>query len=207
MIQGFSLLRRRALLGALACSAAVGLAIPTTAAAKVTSLTSCQAIRSPGKYRLDANVSTSSVLCFEITANDVTLNLNSHTITGNSEAFGILVLGGSGAKITGPGTVTGFAVGIYVNGVNGSVGGVTATENSFEGIDLESPGNIVKGNVTTGNSFGIFVDGGASGNTIIGNYSHGNSTYDLVDFNFNCHSNVWRATTSGPPTSPAFTAA
>lgn len=197
MIQGFSLLRRRALLGALACSAAVGLAIPTTAAAKVTSLTSCQAIRSPGKYRLDANVSTSSVLCFEITANDVTLNLNSHTITGNSAAFGILVLGGSGAKIRGPGTVTSFGAGIDVNGTNGSVRGVTATENSFEGIDLESPGNTVKGNVTTSNSFGIFVDGGATGNTIIGNYSHGNSTDDLVDFNSNCDSNVWRGNDFG----------
>ena len=36
---GFGLLRRGALLGVLACLAAIGLAIPTTAAAKVTSLT------------------------------------------------------------------------------------------------------------------------------------------------------------------------
>jgi parallel beta-helix repeat protein len=194
-MHGFGVLRRGALLGVLGCLAAVGLALPSTAAAKVTSLTSCQTISSAGKYRLDADV-TAPATCFVINAGGVTLGLNGHTVTGSGTFFGIVVFG-SGAKIVGPGTVSRFGTGIGIRGDDGSVRGVTATGNASNGIAVDGSGNDVRGNVTTDNSaFGIVAGGGPTGNTIIGNYAHGNGA-DLADFNSNCDSNVWRGNDFG----------
>jgi parallel beta-helix repeat protein len=192
MIHGLSLLRRGALVGALACLTAVGVAIPTTAAAKVTSLTSCQTISSPGRYRLDMDVSgVVATDCFDISASGVTLNLNGHTIGG--EGFNGIAVGGSGVKILGPGTISNFGIGIILEaGGDGSVRGVTATGNG-EGIALQSAGNSVQGNVTTDNiGTGIETADGGTGNTITGNYAHGNGGFDLRDVNSNCDSNMWR---------------
>jgi hypothetical protein len=194
---GFS--RRGALLGVLASLAAVGLAIPASAAAKVTSLTSCGTISSPGKYRLDADVSTTSLDCFDITASDVTLHLNGHTVTAGTFGF-VVKASGSGDQIVGPGTVTGAntrAIGLFVGG-NDTVRGVTVSvTGSSEGIEIGSAGNDVRGNVVTGTgTFGIVVDSLATGNTIIGNFAHGSGT-DLVDNNVNCDSNVWRGNDFG----------
>jgi parallel beta-helix repeat protein len=196
-MHGFGLLRRGALPGVLGCLAAVGLAIPTTAAAKVTSLTSCQAITSPGKYRLDAGVTAPPGSdCFDITAGGVTLSLNGHTVTGSGGDVGIDV-NGSGVKIVGPGTVSGFGNGIVLEGGDGSVRGVTVTGNDAQGIELESSGNDVRGNVATDNFFGIAAGLLGTGNTIIGNYAHGNSNFDLFDLHSNCDSNVWRGNDFG----------
>jgi parallel beta-helix repeat protein len=191
---GFS--RRGALLGVLACSAAVALALPATAAAKVTSLTSCQTISSAGKYRLDADVTAGAGDCYDIHASGVTLVLNGHTITSPLGGQGILVAG-SGARIVGPGTVSGFLVGILLlSGGNGSVRGVTATGDG-DGIALGSANNSVRGNVATDNGIGIGAFAPATGNTIIGNSAHANSFDDLFDNNANCDSNVWRGNDFG----------
>jgi parallel beta-helix repeat protein len=107
---------------------------------------------------------------------------------------------GSGVKIVGPGTATGFKTriaseGIYLGGGNGSVRGVTVTGNR-DGVDLDSAGNSVRGNVVTDNGrYGIVAIG--TGNTIIGNYAQGNSTFDLYDANVNCDSNVWNGNDFG----------
>jgi parallel beta-helix repeat protein len=201
MIGRFGFLRRGALLSVLACLAAVGLVIPSVAAAKVTSVTSCQLITAPGKYRLDADLSAGSgATCIFIFANNVTFILNGHTISGFG-GTGIAV-GGSAAnaRIVGPGTFSGLAVGLILAGGGGSsVRGVTATGNpSGLGILLASSGNDVRGNVATDNRIGIAVTNvGASNNKIIGNFAHGNSTVDLIDTNPNCDSNVWRGNDFG----------
>src|SRR5262245_32144316 len=93
-------------LGVLAGLAAVGFAIPATAAASVTSLTSCKTIAVAGKYRLDSDVApTQGGICIKIDASNVTLILNGHTVKGPDNKDAIVVFGGS-AKILGPGTVT-----------------------------------------------------------------------------------------------------
>jgi hypothetical protein len=198
MVHGFGLLRRRALLGALSCLAAVGLSIPTAAAAKPhgqapTSLTSCQDISSPGHYRLDTNITTDAPFCFVIDANDVMLNLNDHMITGpgpRGTAFGIGV-GGSGVRIEGPGVLSGWDGAIALDGGDGSVLGVMATENGT-GISVASDDNSVHGSVISGNiDFGIIVFPGATGNRIEGNFALRNGI-DLSDQNPNCDSNLWR---------------
>jgi parallel beta-helix repeat protein len=172
--------------------AAVALAVPSTAAASVTSVRSCQQITSPGTYRLDADITAplGPGDCFDIGASGVTLILNGHTITGNGGRTGIDVFS-SGVTIVGPGTVsTGFGRGIILAGGDGSVRGVTVNRDG-NGIVLISADNSVRGNVTTGNGFGIIAASGATGNTIIGNYAHPSSVDDLFDANANCDSNVW----------------
>lgn len=210
MIHRFAFSRRGALLSVLGCLAAVGSALPATAAAKVTSVTSCQQITAAGTYRLDADITIRSInnpgYCFLISADDVTFNLNGHTISGRSRflsGFAIAV-GGNSAKIVGPGTLTAWGVGVGFFGDGGSVRGVTATGNNvgieivngaLDGVvgfsDYVGTNNDVRGNVITGNGrVGIQVDAGATGNTIIGNFAH-NNFEDLRDQNPNCDSNVW----------------
>ena len=193
MMHRFGLLRRGALLGVLGCLAAVGLAIPTTAAAKVTSLTHCQLqILSPGQYRLDANIATEHA-CFVLDASGITLDLNGHTITNRSvdEHVGIMAFK-AGDKIVGPGTIAGFRYGISLVNNNERVHGVTAIANGI-GIGVNSHGNIVRDNVTTNNALaGIDVFPSETGNTIKRNFAHSNGTYDdLRDNTPNCGNNVW----------------
>jgi hypothetical protein len=192
MLHGFGLLRRRGLLAVLACLAAVGLVIPTVAGAKVTSLTKCKLhILSPGKYRLDANIATEHT-CFILEASGVTFDLNGHTITtAKRDDVGIMAFG-SGAKIVGPGTISGFDVGIsLVNKGHDLVRGITAIANAI-GIGVNSRGNSVLDNVTTRNALvGIDVfQAGIDDNTIMGNFAYSNGL-DLRDNNPNCGSNVW----------------
>jgi hypothetical protein len=191
--------------GVLASLAAAGFAIPATAAAKVTSLRSCQTIAAPGAYRLDADISTDTTGdCFDITASGVTLNLNGHTITTPMTGeVGVNVLGGAtNANIVGPGTIGGwFEAAVFLGGGNGSLRGVTATDN-FADIGILSAGNSIRGDVATGSEdAGIFAGPGATGNTIIGNFAHDNPD-DLVDDNANCDSNVWRGNDFGTANQP-----
>jgi parallel beta-helix repeat protein len=195
-MDSFGLLRRPALLGALACLTAVGVAIPTTAAAEVTSLTSCQDIISPGHYRLDANINTDAGTCFLIDASDVRLDLNRHTITGpgpRRAAFGIAVAG-SGVGIVGPGRLSGgWDPAIGLEGEHGSVRDVAATGNQT-GISLapHSERNSLRGNVILNNNdFGIIAFAGATDNRITGNFALNNGI-DLDDGNPNCDSNEWK---------------
>jgi hypothetical protein len=120
------------LLGVLAGLAAVGFAIPA-AAASVTSVTGCTEITTPGTYRLDADI-TGGGRCIDITAGNVTLLLNGHTMTNNGlvdTTTGIFVhppnpLTGQIAhvNIVGPGTLTGYDRGILFDASDGSVSGV-----------------------------------------------------------------------------------
>jgi hypothetical protein len=202
----FGFLRRGAWLSVLARLAGVGLVIPSVAAAKVTSVTSCQDITAPGKYRLDADISSNGGVCFDIKASDVTLLLNGHTITPTGRGPIAIIARASGATILGPGTITGrWDTGIVLAGGGGKLRGVTVTALAVPigpAIRLASAGNDVRGNVLTDND----ADGIAAasqlgtGNTIVGNFAHDNGRsggFDLADGNPNCDSNVWRGNDFG----------
>jgi hypothetical protein len=176
--------------------ATFGLAIPTAADAKVKRLTTCRndPILSPGTYRLEANIATSK-RCFFLDASGITLDLNGHAITSaNEKAVGIMAFAG-GAKIVGPGTISGFGYAIsLVNKGNDTVHGVTTIANQF-GIGINSKGNRVRGNVTTNNfTAGIDVFPGAHDNKIERNFAYENGhAGDLRDNNIHdCADNVWR---------------
>jgi parallel beta-helix repeat protein len=187
MFHGFGLLRRGALLGVLASLTAVGLAIPATAAASVNSLTSCQTISVSGTYRLNTNVTgpASGGDCFDITASNVTLFLNGHTIAGGLNFSDGIAVFAAYDNIVGPGAVTGWGGAIQLNaGGNGRVRGVTATGNDAsdnnDGIEVFTPGNTVIGNTVSGNeNQGMVVNNsGVPGppNTVNGNTVNDNGS-------------------------------
>jgi parallel beta-helix repeat protein len=206
MVHGFCLLRREVLLGALACVTAVGLAIPTTAAAHATSLTSCQVIAAPGSYRLDADVTATANtrICFAIAASGVKLHLNGHTIRGSDiPSVGIDASTGlTSDEVLGPGTITGWQRAGVIFGASslqskGAVRGVLATNNAV-GIEITGgEGTAVHGNVARDNKFGIVVRHGANNNRIEGNIALNNTNTDLSDHNPNCGDNVWRGNDFG----------
>jgi hypothetical protein len=182
------------LLGVLAGVLAVGF-VGSASASSVTSLTSCQDITSPGKYRLDADVTATG--CFRIFADDVTLHLNGHTITEAAPATGDGIdVFGSRDSVVGPGTITGaFGLNIELAGGGGSVVGVSM-DSAVDGIVISGSGYSVRGNVVTDDDgFGIGTVGG--GNTIVGNSVHGNGFDDLFDNNPGCDSNVWKGNDFG----------
>jgi parallel beta-helix repeat protein len=201
MMHRFCLIRRGALLGVLGCLAAVGLSIPTTAAAGVTSLTSCQKISAPGSYLLDADVTAtaSTRVCFAIAASGVKLHLNGHTIKGSvvSDVGIDASTGFTNDHIVGPGTLTGWQRAGIVFGASslqshGSVRGVLATHN-LVGIEVApgTEGARVHDNVARHNKFGIVVRHSAHHNRIEDNIALNNEKQDLSDHNPACDSNVW----------------
>jgi hypothetical protein len=96
-----------------------------------------------------------------------------------------------GSRREGPGVLSGWDGAIALDGGDGSVLGVMATENGT-GISVASDDNSVHGSVISGNiDFGIIVFPGATGNRIEGNFALRNGI-DLSDQNPNCDSNLWR---------------
>jgi parallel beta-helix repeat protein len=179
-------------------------ALPAAATAHVTNLTHCQAITAPGDYRLEGPVRFAhGASCFHISASHVKLDLAGRQITGHGAAADGIDVTATRVSIDGGkhhdpggytiGSVSGFAQrGILLTGGDGSVRGVAVARNSDVGIRIASAGNTVDRNRVSGSFIGIGVWPGFSGNTILNNTSHSNRGFDLVDFDGNCSSNLWR---------------
>jgi parallel beta-helix repeat protein len=67
-----------------------------------------------------------------------------------------------------------------------------ALNNNFEGIELESPGNIARGNTVSGSHTGIFVTSFGAPSTVIHNTVLGSSTADMSDDVAGCGGDVWK---------------
>lgn len=103
-----------------------------------TPIASCTTIATSGNYFLDADLSGAN--CIVINANNVSLALNGHTITGPGTGAGIAVVPLSGrihhVGISGPGSVRGYANGIAIsNSDYVQVSLVTALGNATNGIN------------------------------------------------------------------------
>jgi parallel beta-helix repeat protein len=132
----------------------------------------------------------------EIDADDVTLDLNGHTIKGDGGA-GILVGGQSGVKIKN-GTVTGFNNAIVLDGTDDSTVRQINAKDNIRGIGVQngSDHNTIERNKTNGNSqVGIDLTESDS-NRVKQNTANGNG--DGVDLNFgNSNTIVEENTTNG----------
>ncbi|MBF6559736.1 MAG: right-handed parallel beta-helix repeat-containing protein [Candidatus Binataceae bacterium] len=121
---------------------AVWIAVGTRAAsAQPPSITSCTKITKPGFYQVDSDLfaeATPGGDCLVITAPNVVLNLNTHTISGNTDADGIHVKPtASGVFIEGEGaTIEKFGEGIEIDAANALVDNFTVTANSDAGVLL-----------------------------------------------------------------------
>lgn len=147
-------------------------------------------ITQSGSYRLATNLTDipPGTNAIEIRADDVTLDLNGHSITGpgagNSSGIeavfnGIPIFVRSAVF---NGSVSGFTYGVSL-GYNSRVENIRVFGNSNTGI-LARIGSLVQGNIAHGNGFGIVVD---SASTVRGNIAEQNT---FGGISVNCPSSV-----------------
>jgi parallel beta-helix repeat protein len=154
-------------------------------AAAVHTITSCGYVASsPGTYSVTTNLTDSgSGPCIEITANNVTVNLNSHTITGtgtdtciemyyntrtNYETSGDSVIGG--AKGSPRANLQGCGYGLYVYFTSGATASrINIHRPTSYGIEEEYAAGANLSQITvyapSGSAYGFYGYGGA-GNTL-----------------------------------------
>lgn len=191
MVGRFASLRRGGLLSVLACLGVVGLALPAAGSAdskqgqhkhnqgRPRAVTCGDTISTPDRYFLAASCGPGEIT---ITASNVTLKLDGHTMTGSGAGIGVFVDNSagplSGLKIMGPGTVTNYGVGVSLGisgfGVSGSVvSGLTADDNGVGIRGVLSDDSKVQSNTADNNFDGIEVFGG-TGDTVNANTTNHN---------------------------------
>jgi len=171
-----------------------------------TTISSCGILNIAGEtFILNQNISTSGT-CFTIEADDITLDGNGFTITGDGTGVGVLTIvsfdrglrgvfgGRPGGNSTTGNTISGNSAGIGFNGgVNNSIIGNTVSGNaSNEGIFLNGgENNSVIGNTVTDNGFTGIAINSSDGNSITGNTVSGstNTGIAIVSSNNNDVSN------------------
>ena len=191
-------------------------------AAPPTPVTCGTPIIAPGQYVLAGDCMGAGIT---ITASDVHLKLNGHTMTGTGGSDGINASNVSHVHIEGPGTIRSFFMGILFTTVSDShIEKVTVINNSQFGLFLtqQTKNTHVNNNVFSMNTVGgIFGDAGTSdnhldNNQVINNNSavglgiflnsgatnyhiNGNTALgqflDLGDNNPNCDDNKWNGNT------------
>ena len=134
-------------------------------------------IDTQGVYCLTGNLATSQTSgnAIEITANNVTLDLNGWKLGGQGAGTGTQAYGiysGAVNVTVRNGIVRGFRRGVWLTGRGGTVQGITADQNTTEGIVVSGQGSVVQGNqvVDTGgstlaanvNATGILAQGSGS---------------------------------------------
>jgi len=152
---------------------ALGVTIFAPAAdAQPTKINNCQTISNPGSYVLTDNLSADAGSdCLTITADFVTINLASFTISGGGGGFaGIVVDRGTGPRLRGiairNGSISNFSLGVDVGEADGAIVEGLRVSGVTQGIAAID--SIVKGNTVTGFSdFGISASGGViTGNNV-----------------------------------------
>ena len=186
-----------------------------------TGVTCGSVIAAPGQYFLAGDCMGAGIT---ITASDVHLKLNGHTMTGSLPFVffdGVSASNVSHVHIEGPGTITNYNNGINFVGVSDShVEQVSSTANRrglylfnsttdthvnnnvfsmnvLEGMIVDmSSDNHLNNNQSIGNgTYGIDVAAGATGNHVNGNTALGNGVDDLFDGNISCDNNKWNGNT------------
>jgi hypothetical protein len=130
-----------------------------------------------GIYCLTGNVATAQTSghAIEITANNVTLDLNGWKVGGQAAGTGTTAVGiySTAANVTiRNGIVRGFFTGMRLEGRGATVQGITADQNTAAGIVVTGAGSIVQGNqvvdtggttaVANNNATGIAANGSGS---------------------------------------------
>jgi parallel beta-helix repeat protein len=142
--------------------------IPAQAATKISS---CPVtITAPGEYEVTRNLICAGT-AITITASEVDLNLDGHTLSGSGGGDGIFVQSAANVSIRN-GAVRGFFIGVELQRtVDCRITNVTASQNGDSGIvlDSEARANRVTRNTASGNGFaGIDLEA-AFANTVTDN--------------------------------------
>jgi parallel beta-helix repeat protein len=139
-----------------------------------TSITACGRITHPGYYEVDSPLTAGSdpADCIQISAANVSLNLNGQTITGVNAGSGVHVMPtGAQAYIEGGGaTIADFMDGVEIDGVGATVENFVASDNLDAGVLLNHARLATVANFATNGAGGGELDGvrlvGAAQNSI-----------------------------------------
>lgn len=124
--------------------------------------------------RLTADLTGCGDVGLRVGADDVTIDLQGHTIAGattGDAAFGVLVNGHHGVSVTG-GTVTGFTIGVlYVSATGGHVTGMSVHGNRDKGVVLfdASDNTVVHNRIDHNDDAAVGVFNGSDRNTVSNN--------------------------------------
>lgn len=154
----------------------VGGVIVGSSGAVTATVTTCGAtISSPGTYQLTADCSGDGIT---VTANNVTLRLNRHTMTGSGSTNGVEASNLAGLQVVGPGTLYGYVIGVNWAFVTGSrVRGVTITNSTAHGVALfDSSSNQFVSDTVTGSQFHGLTFNGSNSNLLNRVVSSGNGS-------------------------------
>jgi hypothetical protein len=137
-------------------------------------------ITEPGRYLLNGNLPGGFGAAINISANDVSLDLNGQTLTGlgGNRGVGIQITGVSGVRVTN-GTIANFAFGVVVDSsrsvhleglqIRGQGLAVSAPPPEVAIMIVQSRAVVVVNNSIYNTGLGIFVRGGQSGGNRIAN--------------------------------------
>ncbi len=156
---------------------------PTCAPGFVVSSCEC-VLNAAGNYTIQSDLNYSgSNDCIDITADDVKLDCQHHSITATSGgSTGIMVANWNTGSISGVAVkncnVNSFGTGIYVYGLSGgSITRNTAESNTGGGLIVQSSsGNNLTGNSANSNGdYGIYLDSSSSNTLLTGNEFNSNA--------------------------------
>ncbi|RME78853.1 MAG: hypothetical protein D6769_03875 [Methanobacteriota archaeon] len=153
-----------------------------------TQINSCQQISDPGTYTLTKSLDNINYVvggragksCIFITANDVTLDCQGHSLTylGTENVIGIQVDNNKQGITIKNCLINGFYKGMTLfHSSNLLVDGNTIYGSMEQGIDSTIDNSIISNNNIEGNKAGILV--GGSGNTIEGNTVNNNADFGI----------------------------
>lgn len=140
-----------------------------------------QALTASVTLAADMDCSAGGTNGLNVGANSITINLNGHTIRGNGGNIGISANGHTGVVIEN-GTIDDFGTGVLILGAasNSRVSGMRLVNNQSIGIDDESDGTILTGNVALNSVLdGIYV-APSSGVQVTKNLVEGNGTNGVL---------------------------
>ena len=164
---------------------ALGLSAAAAPTWAVTDLTFCDEITQPGAYRVTADLHCHACLqCLLIDANNVTIDLQGHTLTGDGSraSVGIKTSGAILSNIeVRNGTITAFGHGIDLGGTLGArVERMRVFKNTRSGIRTAG-GSVVASNIVMRNALeGIVVTGsGGNGALVVDNLAVENGTIGI----------------------------
>ena len=140
----------------------------------------CGTLASAGTYTMIGNLSTNNADCFDITAQNVTLNCNGFSIlqTNNNQKNGIQVTSSATGATIANCTISNFLYGVYLNHATGAqVYGINAYNNSNDiSLGNSASGNtLFNFNATGTHSNGVYMSS-VSGNTLYNFNASGTSS-------------------------------
>jgi parallel beta-helix repeat protein len=155
---------------------------------KRTTISACGTISESGSYYVTQNLTTTGT-CITVAANDVTIDLNGFTLTGDggTDDYGIYINNVSNVEVRN-GTVRGLGRGIYASWSgtatkSNRVINLRAMGNGY-GIYLSSYNNLIKdctvADSTDASGYGVYT---SYGSTVVNNTAYNNQSTGIYAYN------------------------